>query len=79
MASTNPTATSSKRPIREDRGREKRKGAYHGQTEEDHEVAPFNELVLLAFVVCGGLLLELLRIVPELWSTVSSWVTRLMG
>ncbi|KAJ5555459.1 hypothetical protein N7535_007894 [Penicillium sp. DV-2018c] len=36
-------------------------------------------VVLLAFVVCGGLLLELLRIVPELWSTVSSWVTRLMG
>ena len=32
--------------------------------------------VLLAFVVCGGLLLELLRIVPDLWSTVVSWFTR---
>ncbi|KAJ5472438.1 hypothetical protein N7530_006439 [Penicillium desertorum] len=36
-------------------------------------------VVLLAFVVCGGLLLELLRIVPELWSTVASWFTRITG
>lgn len=35
--------------------------------------------VLLAFVVCGGLLLELLRIVPDLWSTVVSWFTRIIG
>ncbi|KAL5360755.1 hypothetical protein BJX96DRAFT_150812 [Aspergillus floccosus] len=27
-------------------------------------------VVLLAFVVCGGLAFELLRIVPELWSAV---------
>ncbi|CAG8908765.1 unnamed protein product [Penicillium egyptiacum] len=36
-------------------------------------------VVLLAFVVCGGLLLELLRIVPDIWSTVVSWVTRITG
>ncbi|KAJ5922678.1 hypothetical protein N7516_010381 [Penicillium verrucosum] len=36
-------------------------------------------VVLLAFVVCGGLLLELLRIVPDLWSTVISWFTRITG
>ncbi|KAJ5372117.1 hypothetical protein N7517_004123 [Penicillium concentricum] len=36
-------------------------------------------VVLLAFVVCGGLLLELLRIVPDLWSTVISWFARLTG
>jgi hypothetical protein len=36
-------------------------------------------LVVLAFVVCGGLLLELVRIVPELWSTVASWFTRITG
>ena len=38
-----------------------------------------NLLVILAFVVCGGLLLELLRIVPELWSTVASMFTRITG
>ncbi|KAJ5766396.1 uncharacterized protein N7511_004012 [Penicillium nucicola] len=36
-------------------------------------------VVILAFVVCGGLLLELLRIVPELWSTVASMFTRITG
>ncbi|KAK5796815.1 hypothetical protein VI817_006098 [Penicillium citrinum] len=35
--------------------------------------------VLLAFVVCGGLLLELLRVVPELWSTVASVFSRITG
>ncbi|KAJ5899818.1 hypothetical protein N7495_004562 [Penicillium taxi] len=34
-------------------------------------------LVILAFVVCGGLLLELVRIVPEIWSTVASVLSRL--
>ncbi|KAJ5583840.1 hypothetical protein N7450_006504 [Penicillium hetheringtonii] len=36
-------------------------------------------VVLLAFVVCGGLLLELLRVVPELWSTVASVFSRITG
>ncbi|OQE00090.1 hypothetical protein PENVUL_c058G09096 [Penicillium vulpinum] len=36
-------------------------------------------VVLLAFVVCGGLLLELLRIVPDLLSTVISWFTKFTG
>ncbi|KAJ5591768.1 uncharacterized protein N7459_002137 [Penicillium hispanicum] len=36
-------------------------------------------VVILAFVVCGGLVLELLRIVPELWSTVTSTLSRLTG
>jgi hypothetical protein len=44
MLGTNTTATSSKRSICEDRGREKRKGTNHGQTEEDHKVAPFSKL-----------------------------------
>lgn len=34
-------------------------------------------LVLLAFVVCGGLAFELLRIVPEIWSTAVSILNRL--
>ncbi|KAJ5122847.1 hypothetical protein N7448_003981 [Penicillium atrosanguineum] len=36
-------------------------------------------VVVLAFVVCGGLLLELLKIVPDLWSTVASMLSRLTG
>ncbi|KAJ5114581.1 hypothetical protein NUU61_000340 [Penicillium alfredii] len=36
-------------------------------------------VVILAFVVCGGLLLELMRIVPELWSTMASFLSRLTG
>ncbi|KAJ5664766.1 hypothetical protein N7462_011579 [Penicillium macrosclerotiorum] len=36
-------------------------------------------VVVLAFVVCGGLILELLRIVPELWSAVASTFSRLTG
>lgn len=31
--------------------------------------------VLLAFVVCGGLLFELLRVVPEIWGM----LTRVLG
>ncbi|CAL5867752.1 uncharacterized protein PFLUO_LOCUS1972 [Penicillium psychrofluorescens] len=36
-------------------------------------------VVLLAFVVCGGLLLELLRVVPEIWSYVTSMLSRITG
>ncbi|KAJ5291126.1 hypothetical protein N7478_000377 [Penicillium angulare] len=36
-------------------------------------------VVVLAFVVCGGLLLELLKIVPDLWSTVASMISRVTG
>ncbi|PKY03031.1 hypothetical protein P168DRAFT_328122 [Aspergillus campestris IBT 28561] len=32
-------------------------------------------VVLLAFVVCGGLLFELLRVVPEIWAM----LTRVLG
>lgn len=32
-------------------------------------------IVLLAFVVCGGLLFELLRVVPEIWGM----LTRVLG
>lgn len=34
---------------------------------------------LLAFVVCGGLVFELLRVVPELWSTTISFFNRLLA
>ncbi|OQD76823.1 hypothetical protein PENDEC_c003G03447 [Penicillium decumbens] len=36
-------------------------------------------VLILAFVVCGGLILELLRVVPEIWSTVASMLSRLTG
>ncbi|CAG8288504.1 unnamed protein product [Penicillium olsonii] len=36
-------------------------------------------VVLLAFVVCGGLLLELLRVVPDLWSSVAAWFAQIKG
>ncbi|KAJ5085619.1 hypothetical protein N7532_010390 [Penicillium argentinense] len=36
-------------------------------------------VVVLAFVVCGGLLLELLRIVPELWTSIAAMLSRLTG
>ncbi|KAJ6106722.1 hypothetical protein N7512_010239 [Penicillium capsulatum] len=36
-------------------------------------------VVVLAFVVCGGLILELLRVVPELWSSVVATLSRLTG
>ncbi|KAJ5946236.1 hypothetical protein N7454_003075 [Penicillium verhagenii] len=35
--------------------------------------------VILAFVVCGGLILELLKVVPEIWSTVASTISRVTG
>lgn len=34
-------------------------------------------VVLLAFVICGGLAFELLRVVPEIWSTIASMFNRL--
>ncbi|KAL2783169.1 hypothetical protein BJX66DRAFT_138391 [Aspergillus keveii] len=36
-------------------------------------------VALLAFVVCGGLLFELLRVVPELWSAIVSVFNRLLS
>ncbi|KAJ5355325.1 uncharacterized protein N7496_012537 [Penicillium cataractarum] len=36
-------------------------------------------VVILAFVVCGGLILELFRIVPEIWNTVASMLSRITG
>jgi hypothetical protein len=36
-------------------------------------------IVVLAFVVCGGLLLELLKVVPELWSTIAAMFSRITG
>jgi len=36
-------------------------------------------VVVLAFVVCGGLILELLRVVPEIWNAVASVLSRLTG
>ncbi|KAJ5739683.1 hypothetical protein N7533_012467 [Penicillium manginii] len=36
-------------------------------------------VVVLAFVVCGGLLLELLKVVPELWSTIAAMFSRITG
>ncbi|KAJ6103265.1 hypothetical protein N7486_005692 [Penicillium sp. IBT 16267x] len=36
-------------------------------------------LVILAFVVCGGLILELLKVVPEIWSFVASTISRVTG
>ncbi|PTU19196.1 hypothetical protein P175DRAFT_0440487, partial [Aspergillus ochraceoroseus IBT 24754] len=40
---------------------------------------PIGWVALLAFVVCGGLIFELLRIIPELWSATASLFNRLMG
>lgn len=34
------------------------------------------DIVVLAFVLCGGMIFELLRVVPELWGIVSSFITR---
>ncbi|KAL4737785.1 hypothetical protein BDV11DRAFT_206485 [Aspergillus similis] len=36
-------------------------------------------VVLLAFVVCGGLIFELLRIVPQLWSAIASVINQLLA
>ncbi|KAK2812343.1 hypothetical protein FQN50_001342 [Emmonsiellopsis sp. PD_5] len=33
-------------------------------------------VVVLAFVVCGGMIFELLRVVPELWAGVAAFITR---
>ena len=33
-------------------------------------------VVLLAFVVCGGLVFELLRVVPEIWTAIATAVKR---
>ncbi|OJJ43017.1 hypothetical protein ASPZODRAFT_154984 [Penicilliopsis zonata CBS 506.65] len=47
--------------------------------QKQHSKSPVSTgwLVILAFVVCGGLIFELLRIVPELWSAVGSMFGRL--
>ena len=37
------------------------------------------DLVLLAFIICGGLAFELLRVVPEIWSLVTSMFSRVKG
>jgi len=36
-------------------------------------------IVVLAFVVCGGILFELLRVVPELWAVIVSFFNRWIG
>ncbi|KAJ5232791.1 hypothetical protein N7468_005747 [Penicillium chermesinum] len=36
-------------------------------------------VALLAFVVCGGLFLELFRIVPEIWAAVAAWFSSFSG
>jgi len=36
-------------------------------------------IVVLAFVVCGGILFELLRVVPELWAAILSFFNRWIG
>ncbi|KAL1998563.1 hypothetical protein VTN02DRAFT_5961 [Thermoascus thermophilus] len=36
-------------------------------------------VVVLAFVICGGLVFELLRVVPELWSVIAALFSRLTG
>ncbi|KAL1987524.1 hypothetical protein VTN96DRAFT_3451 [Rasamsonia emersonii] len=33
-------------------------------------------VVLLAFVICGGLVFELLRVIPEIWSAITSFFSR---
>lgn len=38
-----------------------------------------NSTVVLAFVVCGGLVLELLKVVPEIWNAIASVFSRLTG
>ncbi|PYI10510.1 hypothetical protein BO78DRAFT_305801, partial [Aspergillus sclerotiicarbonarius CBS 121057] len=35
-------------------------------------------LIILAFVVCGGIFLEFLGIIPKLWSTIVASFSRLM-
>ncbi|PGH18751.1 hypothetical protein AJ79_00164 [Helicocarpus griseus UAMH5409] len=37
---------------------------------------PIVSVVILAFVLCGGFLFEVLRLVPELWSAIASWITK---
>ncbi|KAL3477828.1 hypothetical protein BJX99DRAFT_256999 [Aspergillus californicus] len=36
-------------------------------------------VALLAFVVCGGLIFEIMRVVPELWSATASFFNRLLA
>ncbi|KAL4794132.1 hypothetical protein BDV19DRAFT_390411 [Aspergillus venezuelensis] len=36
-------------------------------------------VALLAFVVCGGLIFEILRVVPELWSAIVGFFNRLLA
>ncbi|KAL5333579.1 hypothetical protein BJX70DRAFT_392080 [Aspergillus crustosus] len=36
-------------------------------------------VAILAFVVCGGLIFELLRVVPELWTATASIFNRLLS
>ncbi|KAL1967316.1 hypothetical protein VTN77DRAFT_3362 [Rasamsonia byssochlamydoides] len=33
-------------------------------------------VVVLAFVICGGLVFELLRVIPEIWGAISSFFGR---
>ncbi|KJF60940.1 uncharacterized protein CIMG_13334 [Coccidioides immitis RS] len=33
-------------------------------------------VVVLAFVVCGGVMFELVRVIPELWGLISSLISR---
>ncbi|KGM92156.1 hypothetical protein PABG_11343 [Paracoccidioides brasiliensis Pb03] len=37
---------------------------------------PVGWVVVLAFVVCGGMLFELLGVVPELWGAISAFLTK---
>ncbi|OJD25214.1 hypothetical protein ACJ73_03422 [Blastomyces percursus] len=37
---------------------------------------PVGWVVVLAFVVCGGMLFELARVVPEIWAAISAFVTK---
>ncbi|KAL2215269.1 hypothetical protein M432DRAFT_634753 [Thermoascus aurantiacus ATCC 26904] len=36
-------------------------------------------VVVLAFVICGGLVFEFLRIVPEIWSVIAALFSRWTG
>ncbi|KAG5288381.1 hypothetical protein I7I48_09860 [Histoplasma ohiense] len=40
---------------------------------------PLGWVVVLAFVVCGGMLFELARVVPELWAVIWAFVSKWTG
>ncbi|RJE25513.1 hypothetical protein PHISCL_02125 [Aspergillus sclerotialis] len=57
----------------------KRQAATTSQKQNAKSPLSTGWVVLLAFIICGGLAFELLRIVPEIWSFFVAIFNRLTG